>query len=339
MAKQTIPLNYGTTALWNRVAGRKSAFLDTNAWIHMADGLDDTAARVRRRLSLLVAAGKLVCPVSSGTLEELYLQAGTSLGRTAALMEELSLNACYVTRNEVFQWEFGRSFARVLNAPWDDSLRGLYTVPAAYLGSNPCATLTFPEGQRLTDYTVVNIQQYFSHEQSAIGVTELAMKLSGPRPTEDPPAYSDAAKKTMARFNGEKGKIFAAEAENCFSMYITPLLHLFPVFAAEKWRTHFGSADDCEKWYRRVLADLPALYNFVDLMVEADMQPARKDSNNHFMDNEIMIAPLAYADVFVSTDRGIRDVLRNRTKILERTGCNYCDSLTAFESWIERVSS
>jgi hypothetical protein len=70
-------------------------------------------------------------------------------------------------------------------------------------------------------------------------------------------------------------------------------------------------------------------------MVEADMQPNRKDSNNHFMDNEIMVAPLAYADVFVSKDKGIRNLLgiTNR-QLLARTKCQYCDSLTELEKWL-----
>jgi hypothetical protein len=52
------------------------------------------------------------------------------------------------------------------------------------------------------------------------------------------------------------------------------------------------------------------------------------------MDNEIMVAPLAYATVFVSKDKAIRDMLRSRTKILSRTQCQYCDSLDSLEIWL-----
>jgi hypothetical protein len=69
-----------------------------------------------------VAGGKLFCPVSWGILEELFLQGGESLLRTAALMEELSLNACFIMRKEAYQWEFARSLGRSLNAPVNDSL-------------------------------------------------------------------------------------------------------------------------------------------------------------------------------------------------------------------------
>jgi hypothetical protein len=60
----------------------------------------------------------------------------------------------------------------------------------------------------------------------------------------------------------------------------------------------------------------------------------RKDSNNQFMDNEIMTAPLAYADVFVSRDKGIRHLLRNHKAILARTTCQYCEHLGELETWL-----
>src|SRR5579872_695097 len=101
MPKQTVSFDYGDEALWKRIRCRKSVFLDTNAWIDMADEVDTTACRLRNRLGMLVASGNLFCPVSWGTLEELFLQAGESLIRSAVLMEQLSLNACYVMRREV----------------------------------------------------------------------------------------------------------------------------------------------------------------------------------------------------------------------------------------------
>ncbi len=110
----------------------------------MRDGADKTANRVRETLRSEVAAGRIFCPVSWGTLEELFLQTGESLARTASLMEELSLNACFIMRIEVFQWELARSLGRYLGAPVDASLKGLFTDPAAYTGSSPCVTFENP---------------------------------------------------------------------------------------------------------------------------------------------------------------------------------------------------
>jgi formate-dependent phosphoribosylglycinamide formyltransferase (GAR transformylase) len=56
---------------------------------------------------------------------------------------------------------------------------------------------------------------------------------------------------------------------------------------------------------------------------------------NQLHSNEIMVAPLAYADVFVSKDKGIRNLLRNTNKQpLARAKYQYCDSLTELEKWL-----
>ncbi|MHB0958790.1 MAG: hypothetical protein ACYC0X_15405 [Pirellulaceae bacterium] len=344
MAKQTIQFEFDTESVWNTVHRRHCVFLDTNAWIHMLDEVDETAGQVRDTLQATVAAGKVFCPVSWGILEELFLQAGESLPRTAALMEELSLNACFVPRTEVYQWEFVRSVGRWLGAQFDDSLKGLFTNAAAFTGSRPCVTFELPDDETLTPEAVANAQAEFQREMASTGIAELTRRMArGPRIGDSPPAYSEAAKKAKETFKGNRNKLFVAEAENCFRMYIRPLLgprlsptttDVLPTPRALKWLAQFAGPGGEEGWYRRALAQLPALHNFVDLMVEADMQPNRKDSNNHFMDNEIITAPLAYADVIVSRDKGIRHLLRNHKEILARTKCQYCENLGELEMWL-----
>src|SRR5215510_8746396 len=93
MSTQKIELDFDKEAVWNKVAGRLSVFMDTNCWIDMADEANDIACRVRDKLRDLVASGRVFCPLSWGILEELFKQSGVSLQRTASLMEELSLNA------------------------------------------------------------------------------------------------------------------------------------------------------------------------------------------------------------------------------------------------------
>ena len=323
MAKQTIQFDFDNEAVWNRIRRRHSIFLDTNCWIQMADEVNETACRVRDGLKRAVVAGKVFCPVSWGILEELFLQSGRSLTVTSNLMEELSLNACFVMRREVFQWEFARSLGRCLGAPVDESLNGLFTTPAAFVGSRPAVMFDMPDGQTISPEAVANAQADFRDEMGRIGITELANSMSGPGPAGAPPAYSEVAKRAMEEFKGDKSKLFVAEATNCFATYVTPLLTRFPPLASTLWLKQFVGPSGDEGWFRRALTELPALYNFVDIMVATDRQPARKDKHNHFMDNEIAVAPLAYTDVFVAKDKGIRDLLRNRTHILTRTKCLY----------------
>jgi hypothetical protein len=43
-------------------------------------------------------------------------------------------------------------------------------------------------------------------------------------------------------------------------------------------------------------------------MVVADSQPDRKDKYNHFMDDQIMVAPLAHCGACASEDTGVKDI-------------------------------
>jgi hypothetical protein len=330
MAKQRIQFGFDTDAVWQRVKDRLSIFLDSNCWIAMADEAGPVACRIRSRLQSLVRSGQVFCPLSWGVLEELFKQSGPSLAITAGLMEELSLNAVFVMRTELYAWELERSMRRLNGIP-DPSLQGLFVPPAAFAGSAPA--VSFDLNVPISEVAAKSAQSFMRQNLSKIGVKELASKLGGRKLEETPPAYSSAAKNAMDRFKGNKAKLFLEEAGECFRMYITPLLQ--QRYSAEQmigWLAQFATPGDEAAFFAKALAELPALHNFIDVMVVADSQPRRKDHYNDFMDNEIMVAPLVYADVFASLDKGIRDILRSRTKILSRTKCQYLDSLESLDA-------
>lgn len=334
MSTQAIQFGYDMDSVWNRVNGRLSVFLDTNCWINMADGKTEVSVRVREKLRELVASGRVFCPLSWGILEELFEQSGASLPRTASLMEELSLNAIFINREELYAWELSRSVRRFLGQPADDSLNGLFAPPAAFVGSGPRVSFDLPEGISISLEAKTHAQAFMKRELSKIGVVELAKLMGGRKMDRTPPAYSEAAKKARDIFNGSKSKLFLAEAGNSFHTYIMPFFGTYSQRVIAGWSAQFGPPEDEEAWFRKALVELPALHNYTDVMIVANSQPDRKDKYNHFMDNEIMVAPLAYATVFVSEDRGVKDVAGSRTKILSRTKCQYCDSLYNLENWL-----
>lgn len=329
METQTIQLGFDKRAVWNRVGGRVSIFMDTHFWIEMADETSEPACRLRDNLRRLVAAGSVFCPLSWGLIEELRKQSGQSLWITASLMEELSLNAIFVNRTEVYEWELARSVNRLLQEHAEDSNDGLFTPPGAFVGSNFNLIL---KNASLPDEAQHHLRDYMKRELGKIGVVELVRRMGELKLDETPPAYSQAAKNAKQLFKGNKTQLFLNEAGDIFRMYVTPLLLKYPPTVMQAWLAQFKSSDEVA-WFQKALSELPALHNHVDIMVVADSQPDRKDNYNHFMDNEIMVAPLAYANVFASRDKGVRDMLRNRTTILGRTACQYCDSIDALELW------
>ncbi|HYH67621.1 MAG TPA: hypothetical protein VD866_23185 [Urbifossiella sp.] len=334
---QAIQFGFDTDAVWDRIRGRRSVFLDSNGWIDLADGKKETPVRVRESLRAQVAAGRVFCPLSWGTVEELLDQSGPSLPRTAALMEELSLNAVFLQREELFAWELTRAMRRFFGGQPEDSLNGLFVPPAAFVGSALGISIELPDGVSIGHEAQAHARAFMKRELSSIGIASLAQDLGGSKMARSSPAYSMAAKRAKELFKGNKAKLFVEEAGDCFRLYVTPVLMRCPPDVMMAWLAQFSGAGE-EPWFRRVLAELPALYNHVDVMVVASSQPDRKDRPNHFMDNAIMTAPLAYADVFVSADRAVKDIAGSRTRILDRSSCRYCASLAELETWLGTIS-
>ena len=96
-----------------------------------------------------------------------------------------------------------------------------------------------------------------------------------------------------------------------------------------------GPKDQYAGFLAKLLQKMPALYNHVELVATIAQNPTQRFEINDFFDHEIMPVPLAYASAFVAQDKGIRDLLRNRTKILERNACCYCSNLAELEAWMK----
>jgi hypothetical protein len=298
----------------------------------MADETNDTACRVRDKLKELVSSGRVFCPLSWGLLEELFKQAGASLERTARLMEELSMNVIYVMRTEVYEWEVARSVQRACGNPVSASLNGLFAPVAAFVGSR--FSLKWSADVPLSQEVQDDARAFMKRELGKISVTELVKLVGEPLKEEKPPAYSQAAKRAKDLFKGDKQQLFLTEAGDIFRTWVTPVLMQYPLHVVLQWMIYCGRPEGENAFFCDCLADFPALHNYIEVMVAADMQPDRKNKKNDFFDYEIVVVPLAYSTAFVSRDKGIRDLLRYRTNILNRTTCQYCDSLGALEAWL-----
>ena len=225
MSTQNIEFSFDRDAAWSKVAGRRSVFLDTNCWIDMADEANDTACRVRDRLTELVSSGRLFCPLSWGLLEELFKQSGESLDRTARLMEELSLNIIYVMRTEVYEWEVARSVQRACGEPVSELLNGLFAPVAAFVGSR--FSIKWSADIPMAEEAQDRAKSCMKRELGEISLTELVKLAGGSVKERQPPAYSQAAKRARDICRGNKQKLFLEEAGDIFRMYVMPALRQY----------------------------------------------------------------------------------------------------------------
>ena len=334
MATTMLQLGFDKESAWNKVKDRLSVFMDMNCWINMRDERYPVAVAVRDRLKDLVSSGQVVCPLSWGLIEELFTQSPDLRRRTASLMEELSLNVTYVMRREAFEWEITRSVRRLASEEADDSLNGLFAPVAAFNGSQ--FPVEFPE-----DYPIQKVDQerVRAIAKQGLGMTGLAQLVDTldvpPNEGHHPPAYSEAARKAMALAKGNKSKLLEMEANEVFRIYVVPSLMKFPPAVVAQWMATVVNPSKRDTLTPESYLSLPALSNYVEIMATVDSQPSRKDKNNDFFDYEIMVVPLAYSSAFVSKDKGIKHLLTQRTQILKRTSCQYCDGLEALEQWFK----
>jgi hypothetical protein len=334
VATKMLQLGFDKESAWNKVKERLSVFMDMNCWINMRDENCPVAVAVRHRLKDLVSGGQAVCPLSWGLIEELFTQSLGLRQRTARLMEELSLNVTYVMRREAFDWEIARSVRRFTDEKVDDSLNGLFAPVAAFSGSQ--FALEFPEGYPIEKVDQELVRAIAKQELGMIGVAQVVDTLNVP-PNEDhqPPAYSEAAKRARILAKGNKSKLLEMEANEVFRIYVVPSLVRFPPAGVAQWMGNVVNPSKQDTLTLESYVSLPALSNYVEIMATVDSEPDTHYENNDFFDYEIMAVPLAYSSAFVSRDKGIRHLLTQRTEILKRTRCHYCDGLEALEEWLK----
>jgi hypothetical protein len=150
------------------------------------------------------------------------------------------------------------------------------------------------------------------------------------------PKYSERTKSMWESMHGNKQKVQRIEAQTIFREYIQPVIRKLPFQVQVKALRYTKEApkDKYGGCLGELISHMPAVQNHMELMAAMTQRPSRKDKNNDFFDNEVMPVPLAYASAFVAQDKGIRDVLRNRTEIPERSTCRYCFDLGELEEWL-----
>jgi hypothetical protein len=339
-----IACSFDKEAVWNKVVNRQSVVLDMNAWINLADEKTSDCARVKAILEEGVSRGLIFCPLSFGIISELYKQEEDSCLRVGSLMEKLSLNVSYVNREEVFSWEVERCVRRLAGVgPIDLSLSGLYAPVIAYLGTR----FELKYQGAIPAEKMKEFANLVAERSNSLTFTDL-LKMRASRPGDgifgyaksfSVPDNSEKRKQIWDALKGDRKKILRNETESVYRLYIAPAINRLPAnVKLDFWKYICTAAKD---EYGGVLGEmlnyLPSIRNHIELMAAASQNPTRRDKSNDFFDFEVIPVPFAYASVFVAKDRGIRDLLKNRTTILKRSECHYCFELTDLERWLNEL--
>jgi hypothetical protein len=353
MVAKVIPFTFDKDALWRKVRDMKAVFLDMNGWVNMADDKTPQATGVKAALRKAVSDGRVFCPLSYGILTELYKQEFDSRMRVGQLMEDLSLNVAYANRSEVFTWEVERFVSGELGVgPIDLSLSGLYVPLVLYMSSG--LKIGFPEKTDSEEMRekVEGLRQALE----SLTLTEI-LKMTY-RDGEDweskyvkglpDPPLEGVVQRIREGTKGDKNTMLLWESQAALELEVIPYLSRSSPEVKQRFMEYVqagaaeaeadkstGRKEKYAEFLANLLKKMPALYNHVELVATIAQNPAQRFEINDFFDHEIMPVPLAYASAFVAQDKGIRDLLRNRTKILPRNACCYCSNLGELEAWMK----
>lgn len=292
---------------------RKALLLDTSVWITLADGKSDESRVLRDSLRRLAAQEKIFCPLTAPAVWELRKQARPSLTRTAALMEELSLNVSF------------RSVDEIMDREIDHLLDYLRTDTFSPLGTSdifgPVLSYLVP-GFSLTpgpDHSNPRtLHDHLAGVTQGLSLTWLIDSLgdrSSPGPTH-PPRYQQAnvARRELAARAGVAPSRIEQEslAQSILiprlneKRSVLPIREQLHVVAKVKSLPRSKRHDSA---LEHLLHFLPVLAAYAQVMTVAGLDPNRKDRSNDFYDRETLIYALSYSSAFAAFDSWIRSLI------------------------------
>lgn len=334
------PLLIRDSTIFERIKDRQSVFLDINVWIDLADEKSDIAKRVRRLLMDLANSGAIFCPLSEVVLWELYKQGFDSMLRVGELMEKLSLNISFATKEEIFENEIKRFISNFIEKRSEDlQEEDLFVPVVAYLSSY--GKLVFPDSwaeDEIEEFIIL-----FMNTLTSLKLTDfLKMRkneLAFIKKKRDP-GYNNVWRNRWLAAQGNKKKIHRFEEEAIALKTILPRINKIssrlPIELQLRFIAYLKSLprDKYGGSLEFMLSQMPALKNEVDILTVSGFDFNRRTTMNDFFDIELLAVPLAYANVFASQDKWMKHLLTNMKHWIAESRCKFVYGFGELEKYL-----
>jgi hypothetical protein len=307
-----------------------------NIWIDMADARTDEARETTRLITTLISAGAVFCPLNASVIWELYRQTPDSALRVAAVMDTLSLGACFAPAQDIRRREVLRYVESVVcetdATPLD--LRELFVPIAGYACSN--WILEFTSGWQVED--IERCTRVIEGELRRLTMCDLVrMRRDLPQPMRPAPPFREARKRRADFANGNVKRARRVEEEAVAREYVIPEIEKLP----DEVRTAFllGTAERQKDRYGGLMDDLQRSARVVRTEIETHLETGlnhgRRDRIQDFFDIDFLIVPRAYSHVLASRDKQIRDLMRGR--LSQQDGPAFVGSLGELQRELSRM--
>ena len=151
------------------------------------------------------------------------------------------------------------------------------------------------------------------------------------------PSYQSRAKFFHKHARGDREKVWAVESQAIADQYVAPLIQSLPGSLIGPLAEFLQNApkNKYDSTFQAIVDECPALHNHIEAMTRNSEDQNRKDRVNDFFDLEMMPVPLAYADVFATKDKWVRERFVKPGGFLNRSNCSFCTTSEELENWLD----
>lgn len=316
--------------IWYRyVKDRRVIYLDTNVLVRLADARTELTKECLALCREAVRSGAAIFPLSYASISELLHQPPDAPRETQAdLMDELSLGVSFRSTHVIEEEETRAAFCFFANEDYQPVPRtALFTYIVDYIGDG---VITFPEG-----LTEAQICAFVEHWNTAPHVRSVSWFLKHSDIDRIKANHEASANKYRIQFREKikrssehfrKLRQFSRERlrhEERMYLFNFNILPLFEKIIVERYtpdeamstlKTIFEEfpkrhGRGVPKFIEKLFLLMPTIELTVQLMASRVMNPERAVQPQDFWDIEHTRVPAAYADAFVTEDRGLVDLL------------------------------
>jgi hypothetical protein len=328
------------------ISQRKSLFLDTSIWNRLADCETEQASRIRKKLKFLVAKERLFCPLAMPTIMEVRKQEGSSLERTVAIMEELSLNVSFCNIKTIFDREIKVFVAYLLSGQYCPlTAPDVFGPLDTYLGG----TAYLSDYEHLPRDVVARLKGHLEIEIRNLSLSGFLRLFDGKRAPEPLGKLKcqEASARRRKLANDSVRMMRRIEQEEIARSIVIPKFQEFTKhLAIEKRLKVIDALNRLPKSKRfgdaiaSMLNYLPAVSAYVDVMTISGYDSGKKASMNNFFDCEFLIYGLSYASAFCAKDSGMAEIVRVSAKERQHFGTlAFIMSLDELEIYLDTLST
>ncbi len=336
-----------------RLASRKPlVYLDSCIWIDIAERFEPLSQKCRS----FVHADKVLFPVSFSAVNEVLEQpTAEKRSRVAALMDELSKGVCFLPSDTIHQLEADLALPVILGAAQIGFKREEILTWIAEFAAK--MKIQFPPSWNHADADkFIRLIAGRSELRSVKWIVDHSppgqMRLENAQRMERyVQGMKDATAKSRSHFQHlakdvRWKRLLLEERISIVKKRISPRMtkSLLGAVGPEKLLAMITAissqvGEGGEKRLAQIMKVMPSLDIQCHLMADRVSNHSRKPRKQDFFDVEHAIVGGAYADVFVTSDGNLFDLLTRRCRVSSDHGCRVARGVRGLEEALEQIDN